>query len=78
MCHRGPTSYQGATTPLAAPRWLVGPLWAFWYSPEASWVSFLPEKIIKKIRGNWTSFGNVNLKSKKHAEISNWHWALGQ
>jgi hypothetical protein len=55
----------------------VESLWVFWYSLEASWVSFLPEKIIKKFHHVWTSFGIDFLENQKQAENSNWHWALG-
>jgi hypothetical protein len=56
----------------------VGPLWVFYCSPEASWVCFLPEKIVKKFRCIWTSFDMDFVENQKQAENSNWHWALGQ
>ena len=35
-----------------------------------------PEKIIKKFRGIWTSFGTDFLENQKQAENSNGHLAL--
>ena len=72
---RGP--HEGGTKQQGVPCWLVGPLCGLRSSPEASRYSFGPENFLKKFRGNWTSFGTVNLKSQKHAENSNWHLALG-
>jgi hypothetical protein len=34
------------------------------------------KKLIQSFFSVWTSFGTVSLKSQKHAENSNWHWAL--
>jgi hypothetical protein len=63
--------------PQGAPMWLVLHASVFWPSPEASRVSFVQKKIIKKFRGIWTSFGTNFLENQKQAENSNWHLALG-
>jgi hypothetical protein len=41
----------GRDHPLGAPWWLVPHVSAFWLSPEASRVSFVQKKIIKKFQG---------------------------
>jgi hypothetical protein len=63
---------------VAHPGGLLGPCGSSAAPPEASWVCFLPEKIIKKFRCIWTSFDMDFLENQKQAENSNWHWALGQ
>ena len=76
--HRGPTRHQGAPGGGGgAPRWLVGPLWLFYCSTEASWVCFLPEKIVKKFCCIWTSFDMDFLENQKQAKNGNWHCVLG-
>jgi hypothetical protein len=49
----------------------VPPVLIFWPSPEASRVSFVQKKIIKKFCGMWTSFGTDFLKNQKQAENNN-------
>ena len=44
--------HQGAPT-----WWLVAHSFAFWSPHEASSVSYVQEKIVKKFHGIWTSFG---------------------
>jgi hypothetical protein len=63
--------------PQGVPWWLVPHVSVFWPSPEASRVSFVQKKIVKKFHGIWTSFGTNFLENKKQAENSNWHRALG-
>jgi hypothetical protein len=50
---------------------------AFWSPPEASRVSFVQKKIVKKFRSVWTPFGTDFLENQKQTKNSNWHWALG-
>jgi len=66
-----------ARPPQGAPMWLVLQSFILWPSPEASRVSFVQKKIVKKFHGIWTSFGTDFLESQKQAKNSNWHWALG-
>jgi hypothetical protein len=63
--------------PLGAPWWLVPHVSVIWSSLEASRVSFVQKKIIKKFRCIWTSFGTDFLENQKQAENSNGHLALG-
>ena len=67
----------GRAAPMTAPYWLVPPSCGLWYSREAFMSSFVP-KNQNLFWDNWTSFGTVNLKSKKHAENNNWDLAVGQ
>jgi hypothetical protein len=59
--------------PPGAPMWLVLHAFIFWPSPEASRVSFVQKKFVKKFRGIWTSFGTDFLENQKQTENSNWH-----
>ena len=66
----------GWCPPRGAPPELVGPSWIFWLPPEASSVTYIPEKFLVTFYRVWTSVGMVFLRNQKQAENSNWHWAL--
>jgi hypothetical protein len=55
---------------LSLPRGTLGLL------PKLPGCLLVQEKLIQSFFSIWTSFGTVSLKSQKHAENSNWHWAL--
>ena len=57
----GPQAWPARLPPLGAPPGLVAPPWVFWSLPEASRVSYVPEKITKKFHRVWTSIGMVFL-----------------
>jgi hypothetical protein len=44
--------------------------------PKLPGILLVQEKLIQSFFFIWTLFGTVSLKSQKHAENSNWHWAL--
>ena len=60
--------------PLGAPRCLVAHSFAFWSHPEASRVSYVQKKIIKKFCGIWTSFGTNFLETKNGQKIGTGTW----
>ena len=51
--------------PQGAPCCLVAHSFAVWSPPEASKVSFVQNKIVKKIRSVWTLFGTDFLENQK-------------
>ena len=66
----------GWRPPGGAPAGLVGPCLGFWLIPDASSAPYFPEKFLVNFHRDWTLFGIVFLRNKKHAENRNWHWAL--
>ena len=48
--------------------WLVAYFFIFGPSPEASRVSYVKEKIVKKFRGIWISFSIDFLQNQKQAK----------
>ena len=54
---RGPHGQGARPTPWARPPSHVGPSWLLSIAPEASQVSCVPEKIIKKFHRVWTFVG---------------------
>jgi hypothetical protein len=58
---------------LPPPQGLAVSSFVVWTPPEASMVSFIQKKIIKKFRSIWTPFVTDFLENQKQAEDSNWH-----
>jgi hypothetical protein len=61
----GPTRHQGTPTPLGAPCCLAVSSFAVWSPPEASRVSYVQKKIVKKFRSVWTPLGTDFLENQK-------------
>jgi hypothetical protein len=66
----------GRRPPRARPMGLWCPRGSSGLLPKLPRFLFVQEKLIQSFFSVWTSFGTVSLKNQKHAENSNWHWAL--